>query len=72
MSRILIDVEGSMANVPRKAYVTAKTKQLRAFGYPDLTEKSVDDQITAILEGKELDVIGMFMEREVIVPKEGK
>jgi len=57
--------------VPRKAYVKAKTKQLREFGYAALTEDEVNNQIDALLAkkpfGDGLTVIGMFMEDEVVV-----
>lgn len=52
--------------IDRDAYVAAKTKQLRDFGYGDLTEQQVDEQITRILTGQPLDVIGMMMENEII------
>ena len=56
--------------VPREAYVKAKTKQLRAFGYNDLTEEHVNEQVDAVLAKKEfgdgLTVIGKFMEDEIV------
>ena len=59
--------------VLREDYVKAKTNQLREFGYDDLTSDHVDAQVTMLLEGRKklsqgLTVIGMLMEREVIVP----
>lgn len=57
--------------VSRAEYVRAKTKQLQEFGYPNLTENEVDDQVTALQQKKRigfgLTVIGMFMQDEVIV-----
>lgn len=61
-----ISVEGRpWRRVARADYVKAKTQQLQEFGYPSLTQKEVDEQITAIQKGLPLNVIGMFMEREV-------
>lgn len=69
---IKICIDGKTTTVPRAGYVWAKTKNLREFGYDDLTEREVDAQITAILEGKEmgegLTVIGAFMEDEIVKP----
>ena len=64
--RLTLKVEGRDINVPRVKYVQAKCKQLREFGYTNLTEKEVDSQIDCILQKKPLDVIGKFMEDEVI------
>lgn len=71
--QIKVSIDGRPAKaVTRKVYVEAKTKQLRAFGYTTLTEKEVDEQITALLEKKSfgdgLTVIGMFMDGEIFVP----
>lgn len=72
---LIISIDGSpKSEVPRDKYVKAKTKQMREFGYPSLTEQECDNQITALLAGKEfgkgLTVIGMFMEGEVLEAKE--
>lgn len=65
--RVTVDDESII--IERKHYVTAKTRQLREFGYKDLTEQEVDEQITAALEGKELlkglTVIGGFIKGEI-------
>lgn len=70
---IEVNIEGRHGMVDRAAYVTAKTKQLREFGYSGLQEHEVSDQIDALLAGKDigsgLTVIGKFMEGEVIVPE---
>lgn len=64
-----IELDGMKRNVPRDAYVKAKTKQLVEFGYEGLTEAEVDAQVSALLEGKTLanglTVIGGFMQNEV-------
>jgi len=56
--------------VPREAYVKAKTKQLREFGYSTLTESHVDEQVDAVLQkkefGKGMTVIGVFMKKEIV------
>lgn len=71
MSEIKVKLPGrDVGMCDRAAYVKAKTKQMREFGYPDLTEAHVDEQITALLAGKKfgdgLTVIGMFMDKEVL------
>lgn len=71
MKTIKVKLDGKPEGiVTRSVYVKAKTKQLREFGYPSLTEAEVDEQIDALLQNKEfgkgLTVIGMFMEGEVI------
>lgn len=42
-------------------YISAKTKDLITFGYSDLTEKTVTEQLENIKIGKPLNIIGMFM-----------
>ena len=65
-----INLEGKIVEVARDAYVKAKTKQMRQFGYTDLDEAHVNSQIDALLAGKKigdgLTVIGKFMEGEVV------
>jgi hypothetical protein len=66
-----VKIEGHpMREVPRDAYVKAKTKQLREFGYSGLTEEHVNEQVDAVLSKKEfgdgLTVIGKFMEGELV------
>ncbi len=61
-----LHVNGQIGQAERAAYVTAKTKQLIEFGYAKLTEQQVNDQITAIIDKQPLNVIGMFMEKEVL------
>ena len=67
---VSIRVDGQMKTVGRKAYITAKTKQLVEFGYGGLTEETVTAQLDAVLAGKKLGegltVIGAFMQDEVI------
>lgn len=71
MSDLKISIDGVIRVVPRTAYVAAKTKQMVEFGYPNLTVKDVDAQVTALIEGKKfgdgLTVIGMFMQDEVVL-----
>lgn len=61
-------------SVDMMAYVRAKTKQLREFGYHTLKQEDVAEQLEAILKGGatlangKLTIIGSFMEKEVIVP----
>lgn len=67
--RLIIKLHGRRVSVSRPDYVAAKTKDLIAFGYTGLTEKEVDDQVTAVLQGKKLlkglTVIGGFMKDEI-------
>ena len=51
--------------VAKKDYITAKTKALKEFGYTNLTEKEVAEQLDKILKGEKLSVIGMFMEGDI-------
>lgn len=66
---INVKIHGNPRRVLRSDYVKAKTKDLREFGYSELTEAEVDEQITAIQEGqklgKGLSVIGKFMEDDI-------
>jgi hypothetical protein len=66
---IKVNLDGRRGTVPRAAYIAAKTKQLREFGYADLSEKAVADQLDLVLAGKKvgtgLDVIGGFIEGDI-------
>lgn len=61
-----VNIDGTKGEVPREKYVAAKTAQLREFGYSDLSEKTVDEELSALLAGKPLTIIGKFMEGEVV------
>lgn len=65
-----VKVDGKKLFVPRDAYIKSKTKQLKGFGYSNLTEKEVSDQVDALIAGKKigagLTVIGAFMEDEIL------
>jgi len=61
-----LSIDGRKLEATRESYVTAKTKALREFGYSNLTEQEVNDQITAIIDGKPTNVVGKFMEDEVL------
>lgn len=69
---LIITIDGKRVPCPRKQYVKAKTRQLKKFGYANLTEEEVDQQVTAVLEGKKLTkgltVIGGFMQGEISKP----
>lgn len=73
MSQLKVNLDGTEAIVERKKYVRLKTKDLIEFGYTTLTEQSVDEQITIVLENKKttkvqrtLSVIGHFIEDEIV------
>lgn len=58
--------------VLRKDYIRAKTRDLRSFGYSDLTEDEVSVQLDKILAGaddNDLSIIGRFMQKDIVVPK---
>lgn len=67
MKTITIYVNGKKKNVSRVDYVNAKTRQLKEFGYADLTGEQVDEQLALIENGKikDLDVIGRFIEGDL-------
>lgn len=51
--------------VNKEDYITAKTKDLREFGYYDVKESEVSNQLEKIQKGEKLSVIGIFMEDEI-------
>jgi len=54
--------------VLKSDYITAKTKDLREFGYTGLHESDVSEQVDKILKKEtDLSVIGMFCEKDLIV-----
>lgn len=63
--RLKVEINGRMVTTEREAYVKAKTKQLREFGYSDLSKEHVSEQVDAVLSGTSLSVIGMFMKEEI-------
>jgi hypothetical protein len=62
---IIITVDYKTKRVLTKDYVMAKTKSLREFGYDDLKEKTVEDELLKVLNKGKLSVIGMFIKGEV-------
>ena len=68
MSEITLDLDGRIVTVTKEKYIKAKTKDLREFGYTNLTEEEVRVQLEKILKGEELDIIGMFMEKDIVKP----
>lgn len=65
--QITLDIEGQSRRVLRSDYVTAKTKQLRKFGYPSLTEQEVSDELDCLANNKPITVIGHFMKYEIVI-----
>ena len=63
-----IRMDGHEQDVPRKDYVTAKTKQMQEFGYPSVTEDGINEQIEALFAKNKLTVIGWFMKDEIVLP----
>ena len=63
---IRIEVNDETKSVYAEDYIKAKTKQLREFGYSNLLENTVREQLAKVLaKDKNLDVIGMFIKEEV-------
>jgi hypothetical protein len=52
--------------VEKAKYVRAQTRALQEYGYSDLTEAHVSGQIDKALKGEKLDVIGMFIEKDLV------
>lgn len=50
-------------------YVKAKTKDLRAFGYEELTESEVENQLNLVLTGGKVNIIGMFIQKDIVRPE---
>ena len=63
---IQIEVDDKKGMVNTDKYIKSKTGDLREFGYNDLTETAVREQLLKILNNEELDVIGMFIEKDII------
>ena len=66
---IQIEVDDTKGMVDTDKYVKAKTGDLREFGYTDLTEDTVRKQLLKILNNEELDIVGMFMEKDIVKEK---
>jgi hypothetical protein len=69
MEKLKLNLDGKKMTVNRKDYVRLKTKDLKGFGYNNLTEQEVDDAVTKALEGKAEDVISMFVESDLDLEK---
>lgn len=67
---IWINVEGHNKLVIASDYIKAKTAQLKEFGYSNLTEETVEEQLQLIFENKPLSVIGKFMEDDIVKESE--
>jgi len=66
LKRLTITVNGTNVTVDRTKYAEVKLKQLREFGYNDLTMQEVESEIDMVLNKKELTVIGIFMQDEIV------
>jgi len=49
-----------------KDYLFAKLCDLQEFGFKDLTESVLRDQLKKIIKNEKLSVIGKFMEDEIV------
>lgn len=63
---IIIKVDDKTKTVDTDAYIKAKTKQMQEFGFQTVTEETISKQLENVLTGKELDIIGMFIESDII------
>ena len=58
--------EPEMSPEIQQLYVSRKTKDLRQFGYNDLTEEHVKDQLEKVLSNEsELTIIGKFIQDDI-------
>lgn len=62
---IFVTIDYKRFEVPKKRYIQAKTKDLINFGYPDLTEATIEKELENLLAGgKWTDVVGGFIEAD--------
>lgn len=66
MDTVKVNLEGRVTTVSKEKYIKAKTKDLKDFGYTNLTEKDVTDQLEKVLNKENLSVIGMFIEKDIV------
>ena len=66
MDAIKVDLEGQVVTITKEKYIKAKTKDLKNFGYANLTEKDVADQLEKVINKETLSVIGMFIEKDIV------
>lgn len=66
-NQIKIDLDGRKVVVDKYVYITAKTKDLIEFGYSNLTSNQVSDQLERVLNNQDLDAIGMFIQKDIIL-----
>jgi len=52
--------------VDTEKYIKAKTRDLQEFGYSNLSADEVRKQIANVLAGKKPNVIGMFIEGDIV------
>lgn len=63
---IILVLEGTeKGKIYTNDYIIAKTKQLKEFGYSNLTEQEVENELIKILNEQETTVIGKFIKNEV-------
>jgi len=63
---IWISLDGHKKEVPKSAYITAKTKSLIEFGYTTLTEDEVSKGLDKALSGNADEIISMFIEGDLL------
>jgi hypothetical protein len=55
--------------VLKSSYIDAKTKDLKEYGYTNITNEEVGEQLEKVLNGEELSVIGKFIEDDIEIIK---
>jgi hypothetical protein len=50
----------------KEKYIKKKLRDLREFGYPNLTEDEVRQQLEKVLNDEPINVIGMFIKSDVV------
>jgi hypothetical protein len=58
--------EGDPVQVTVENYVKVKTRALKEFGYNNLTEDEVREQVGQVIHGGKLTVIGQFIKGDIV------
>ncbi len=63
---IKVYIDYREVEVKKRDYIDAKLKGLIEFGYTSLKRETVATQLEKALAGKKLDVIGMFIDKDLV------
>lgn len=58
--------------VETRDYITAKTKQLKEFGYNSLTEETVREELLKVFNKEDLSVIGSFIKDDIVIENQSQ